>query len=141
MFLFELLVGIAIVVAWISAFGCLIFLVSYFNHRSENSIHLKFNDFRTYYALNPKRYYVEDMAPCVKMGYEMLSWTPIQFSFIDYVRYAFWNCQLHRKAKMAEHDKKLEHYLECVMEDIDATKALAQAQMDEALKRLDQISI
>lgn len=141
MFLFELLAGVAIAAAWIAALGCLIFLVNYFDHRSENSVHLKFSDFKTYYALNPKRYCVDDTTPYVEMEHGLYSLTPIQFSFIDYVRYALWTCQLHRKAKMAEHDKKLERYLKCVMEDIDATKALAQAQMDEALKRLDQINI
>lgn len=101
---------------------------------------LSFNQFLSYYKLNPSAYDLNGKyAPVRKAGEWSWENIIIHFNrFTDHLRYHFW-----RKHEIRNQQKRspcTERYLKLVMDDIDKMRRLSAKEMEEAQQEIEKAS-
>ena len=83
---------------------------------------IKFRDFKTFYALNPDRWYLEDdnIKCCTNGLYDIF-----YFGLIDYYRYKLWKRNIEKRKINKTNMEITARMLEAVKEDIKKTEAKA----------------
>ena len=121
----------------------IVFLVDYFDDYRRHIIKLgpkiKFNSFRTFYEINPKRWdiwndqYVECKIP-IEGAYYINSTRgeEFHFSYIDTHRYIWWKRQLVKRKSNTDNDKATLRMLEAVKLDIAALEDQSKHEINEA---------
>lgn len=130
--------------AIIILFLCFFILIPFFLYLcylddipSGNPILIKFNDFLTYYKLNPNRYELH-------FTYLLASTSGLPktcyFNFIDTFKYKKFNRNINKNEKRLAQQKSYIEILEAVQKDIDALRNQSNQEIKEASDRAVEIA-
>lgn len=141
LFLIPSAIGLVMIYIWLNR---LVWMIS----EKSNAARMDFDQWLDIYAVNPNRWVIRDMNTLdfyyplykrdVYMGY--LHSDAVCFGFFDSIRYRRWAIR-HQKRKEVERKSKysndmLIEILNNAQLDIDALRAKAQKEMDEARERI-----
>ena len=112
------------------------------NHYDDPSkeVFLSFNNFKTYYNLNPDRYVIDYDSDGDLLSLRMIeteyrrSKFKIKFKYFSFIRFWFW-CKY--KYKRYEDDQKMREFLSYVQNDIDKIRKKQKKKLEKQ-KRLQE---
>jgi|GEM_PF-4171348 hypothetical protein len=96
--------------------------------KRDYGVKLTFNEFISYYNLNPDRYKISDC----RFPNRSHPHVGINFGFISYYRYVRWVKRKSKKEAAQRADEEVLRLIKIVQEDIDKIRAQAQAERDSA---------
>lgn len=136
--------GIVFSIAW---------LIDYCNYRDgiENKPKIKFSAFRTFYDINPSRWYlgeatVECKIPRKDINNDHLysglfdTRETFVFTYIDYLRYSHWRNSKYKFETELSNDKVTARMLEAVKQDVADFESKTMRETREALEIIRSIT-
>lgn len=128
--------------------GAIIFVVFWltaWSSRDSDHLKIKFSDFRNWYAIAPKTWYVSDGINYVRKE----SWHdekeyhgPIgcYFGPIDYLRFVIWRCEKRSDEVRQDTCRAAEKLLRSVQFDIDTAMSKVQKDREDVLGTLKRVA-
>lgn len=118
----AIMLVIILMFSFMLLFGILVLVLHWSDGLGHGTPRIKFRDFKTFYALNPDRWYLEDdnIKCCTNGLYDIF-----YFGLIDYYRYKLWKRNIEKRKINKTNMEITARMLEAVKEDIKKTEAKA----------------
>ena len=128
----EVFLGLMIV--GVVAIIWLLFMVGWFSSFDVADAKIKFKAFRSFYAINSRRWDLCDSFVVFRDG--KCNNTYFRFSLFDYHRYVLWKAKEKRFRKTMESNKKYNDVVSQIKKDIEAFEAKNKADTQNALDKI-----
>lgn len=116
------------------AFIWFLCLLSWFDSFGVADARISFKAFRSFYAINPRRWSLFDSYVCFRD--DKCNRTYFRFGLFGYYRYVLWKAKEKRFRKTMESNKKYDDVISQIKKDIEAFEAKSKADTKDALDKI-----